>query len=96
MKLTLILTDHLSRPDAFSGMVGGIDRKGGGGTSVPSNGPDVNNLNKPWKHTGMDMCCCWRKHYSGVIENKTQQHLNPRGDRNRETQEGRQRGVGQA
>lgn len=51
-----------------------------GGASVPSNGPYVNNLNKPWKHTGMDMC--WRKHYSkGVIDNK---HLNPCGDRNRE------------
>lgn len=72
---------------------GGQIVKGGGGdggTSVPSNGPDVNNLNKPWKHTGMDMCFCWRKHYSGVIENK---NLNPRGDRNgeRETWEERQR-----
>lgn len=36
---------------------------------------------------------CWRKHYSGVIENKAQQHQNPHGDRNREkgTQEERQR-----
>lgn len=68
----------------FLGIVGEIDCKGEGVASVPSNGPDVNNLNRLWKHTRMDMCCCccWKKHYSEVME--TKQHLNPCGDQNRE------------